>query len=54
MAQFKKLPFYHSFAGKTVSPAIDLAEMLIANAPPAGGGSVMSKILFAGSGSGGK
>ena len=51
VAQFKKLPFYHSFAGKTVSPAIDLAEMLIANAPPAGGGSVMSKILFAGSGS---
>ncbi len=51
MAQFKKLPFYHSFAGKTVNPAIDLAEMLIANAPPAGGDSVMSKVFFAASGS---
>jgi len=51
MAQFKKLPFYHSFAGKTVNPAIDLAEMLIANAPPAGGNSVMSKVFFAASGS---
>ncbi len=51
VTQFKKLPFYHSFAGKTVNPAIDLAEMLIANAPPAGGGSVMSKVFFAGSGS---
>ena len=27
--QFNKLPFYHSFAGKTVDPAIELAEMLI-------------------------
>ena len=51
MAQLKKLPFYHSFAGKTANPAIDLAEMLIANAPPAGGDSVMSKMFFAGSGS---
>jgi len=51
VAQFKKLPFYHSFAGKTVSPAIDLAEMLIADAPPACVGDVMSKIFFAGSGS---
>ena len=51
VAQFKRLPFYHSFAGKTVNPAIDLAEMLIANAPPASGGSVMSKMFFAGSGS---
>ncbi|MDA0884461.1 MAG: aminotransferase class III-fold pyridoxal phosphate-dependent enzyme, partial [Proteobacteria bacterium] len=51
MAQFKKLPFYHSFAGKTVNPAIDLAEILIANAPPAGGDSVMSKVFFAASGS---
>jgi 4-aminobutyrate--pyruvate transaminase len=51
MTQFKKLPFYHSFAGKTVNPAIDLAEMLIANAPRAGSDSVMSKIFFAASGS---
>ena len=35
VAQFKNLPFYHSFGGKTVNPAIDLAEMLIANAPAA-------------------
>ena len=26
IAQFNKLPFYHSFAGKTVDPAIELAE----------------------------
>ncbi|MEK9717799.1 MAG: aminotransferase [Candidatus Puniceispirillum sp.] len=49
--QFKKLPFYHSFAGKTVNPAIDLAELLIANAPPAAGGTAMSKVFFAASGS---
>jgi 4-aminobutyrate--pyruvate transaminase len=51
LAQFKKLPFYHSFGGKTVNPAIDLAEMLISNAPPAGSDSVMSKAFFAASGS---
>ena len=51
IAQFNKLPFYHSFAGKTVDPAIELAEMLISNAPPAGGGSHMSKVFFAASGS---
>ena len=51
IAQFNKLPFYHSFAGKTVDPAIELAEMLIANAPPAGGSSHMSKVFFAASGS---
>ncbi|MGB2288840.1 MAG: aminotransferase, partial [Candidatus Puniceispirillaceae bacterium] len=51
IAQFNKLPFYHSFAGKTVDPAIELAEMLITNAPPAGGGSRMSKVFFAASGS---
>ncbi|MEL0205558.1 MAG: aminotransferase class III-fold pyridoxal phosphate-dependent enzyme, partial [Alphaproteobacteria bacterium] len=27
--QLKTRPFYHSFAGKTVNPAIDLAEKLI-------------------------
>ena len=51
IAQFNKLPFYHSFAGKTVDPAIELAEILIANAPPASGGSHMSKVFFAASGS---
>jgi 4-aminobutyrate--pyruvate transaminase len=51
IAQFNKLPFYHSFAGKTVDPAIELAEMLIANAPPAGHASQMSKVFFAASGS---
>ena len=28
-AQMEKLPYYHSFTGKTVNPAIDLAEKLI-------------------------
>ena len=36
--QFRKLPFYHSFAGKTVGPAIALAEHLISIAPPAADG----------------
>ena len=51
IAQFNNLPFYHSFAGKTVDPAIELAEILITNAPPAGGNSHMSKVFFATSGS---
>ena len=51
VAQFNKLPFYHSFAGKTVDPAIELAEILISNAPPAAGGSHMNKVFFAASGS---
>ena len=51
ITQMKKLPYYHSFAGKTVNPAIDLAEMLIKNAPPAGHGSQMNKVQFASSGS---
>ena len=51
IAQFRQLPFYHSFAGKTVNPAIDLAEMLVENAPPARDGARMSKVFFAGSGS---
>ena len=49
--QFEQLPFYHSFAGKTVGPAIDLAEHLIAHAPPAAHGSTMSKVFFCSSGS---
>lgn len=51
MDQFAQLPFYHSFAGKTVGPAIDLAEHLIAQAPPAAAGSKMSKVFFCSSGS---
>ena len=51
MDQFAQLPFYHSFAGKTVGPAIDLAEHLIAHAPPAAAGSKMSKVFFCSSGS---
>ena len=49
--QFRKLPFYHSFAGKTVGPAIDLAEHLISIAPPAADGSTISKAFFCSSGS---
>ena len=49
--QFNQLPFYHSFAGKTVGPAIDLAEHLISIAPPAADGSTMSKAFFCSSGS---
>ena len=41
--QFNQLPFYHSFAGKTVGPAIDLAEHLISIAPPAADGSSFGK-----------
>ena len=51
ISQLRTLPFYHSFAGKTVNPAIDLAEMLIKSAPPAGRNSQMSKVYFAASGS---
>ena len=31
--QMRKLPFYHSFTGKTSNPAIELAEKLISVAP---------------------
>lgn len=51
ITQLRTLPFYHSFAGKTVNPAIDLAEMLIKSAPAAGRNSQMSKVQFAASGS---
>ena len=44
--QLKKLPFYHSFAGKTANPAINLAEHLIKISPVP-----MSKVFFANSGS---
>ncbi len=51
ISQLRTLPFYHSFAGKAVNPAIDLAEMLVKSAPPAGHNSKMSKVYFAASGS---
>ena len=44
--QLNKLPFYHSFAGKTADPAIRLAEHLIKISPV-----LMSKVFFANSGS---
>jgi 4-aminobutyrate---pyruvate transaminase len=44
--QMKKLPYYHSFGGKTHEPAIELAERLITLAPVP-----MSKVFFANSGS---
>ena len=46
IAQMRKLPFYHSFTGKSHDPMIDLAEMLIQRAP-----APMSKVFFANSGS---
>ena len=44
--QMKKLPYYHSFGGKTHETAVELAERLIALAPVR-----MSKVFFANSGS---
>jgi 4-aminobutyrate---pyruvate transaminase len=44
--QMKKLPFYHSFGGKSHDTAIELAERLIALSPVP-----MSKVFFANSGS---
>lgn len=44
--QMRKLPFYHSFGGKTNEPSVELAERLIALAP-----TPMSKVFFANSGS---
>jgi 4-aminobutyrate--pyruvate transaminase len=44
--QMQKLPFYHSFGGKSHETAIELAERLIALAPVP-----MSKVFFASSGS---
>ena len=41
-----KLPFYHTFAGKSHEPGIDLAEKLLELAPVP-----MSKVFFANSGS---
>ena len=44
--QMLKLPFYHSFSGRSHGPAIDLAETLIGLAPVP-----MSKVFFTNSGS---
>lgn len=46
IAQMRKLPFYHAFAGKSHDPGIDLAERLVGMAPVP-----MSKVFFANSGS---
>jgi len=44
--QMRELPYYHGFAGKSVNPAIDLAEKLKEIAP-----GDFSKVFFANSGS---
>ncbi|SFT81732.1 aspartate aminotransferase family protein [Sedimentitalea nanhaiensis] len=44
--QMEKLPYYHSFGGRSHGPAIDLAEKLIELAPVP-----MSKVFFTNSGS---
>src|SRR5450432_816227 len=44
--QMCELPFYHSFSGKVPAISTELAERLIAMAPPG-----MAKVLFANSGS---
>jgi 4-aminobutyrate--pyruvate transaminase len=44
--QMRKLPYYHSFGGKTVNPSIDLAEKLMSVAP-----SGLEKVFFCNSGS---
>jgi 4-aminobutyrate--pyruvate transaminase len=49
--QFDTLPYYHLFAHKSHSPAIELAERLIAMAPGPDGPGSMSKVFFANSGS---
>ncbi len=44
--QLAKLPYYHSFAQKTASPAVDLAEKLVEMTP-----AQLTKVFFANSGS---
>jgi 4-aminobutyrate--pyruvate transaminase len=46
MKQMSKLPFYHSFAQKTSTPVVDLAEKLVQMAPKP-----LTKVFFANSGS---
>lgn len=44
--QMRELPFYHGFTGRSSTPQIELAEMLLERAPVP-----MSKVFFANSGS---
>lgn len=44
--QMAKLPYYHSFAQKTATPVVDLAEKIVQMTPPQ-----LTKVFFAGSGS---
>src|SRR3546814_538038 len=44
--QMAKLPFYHSFAQKTATPVVDLAEKVVQVTPPQ-----LTKVFFANSGS---
>ena len=44
--QMSKLPFYHSFAQKTSTPVVDLAEKIVQVTPPQ-----LTKVFFANSGS---
>jgi 4-aminobutyrate---pyruvate transaminase len=44
--QMAKLPFYHSFAQRTATPVVDLAEKVVQMAPPQ-----LTKVFFANSGS---
>jgi 4-aminobutyrate--pyruvate transaminase len=46
MKQMRELPFYHGFTGRSSTPQIELAEMLLERAPVK-----MSKVFFANSGS---
>jgi 4-aminobutyrate---pyruvate transaminase len=48
--QMRKLGYYHLYRGTGHEPSVDLAEKLLAIAPPAHGGT-MSKVLFQCSGS---
>ena len=44
--QMSKLPYYHSFAQKTATPVVDLAEKVVQITPPQ-----LTKVFFANSGS---
>jgi 4-aminobutyrate--pyruvate transaminase len=44
--QMSKLPYYHSFAQKTATPVVDLAEKIVQITPPQ-----LTKVFFANSGS---
>ncbi len=44
--QMERLPYYHSFSGKSSSPAVDLAEKLVKLSPPG-----LDRVFFTNSGS---